>query len=131
MRVPAALIMGPADSHLTDFAREAQSMGIPCISGLTLSQLLALLQEGSAYVGNDSGVSHLAAVAGIETLVIFGPSDPLVWAPPGANTHVIRACWHDDENQVWPDPQEAPPELEDIKRILVPLIAAQDEKDNV
>ena len=131
MRPPVALIMGPADSHLAGFALEAQSMGIPCISGLTLSQLLALLQEGSAYVGNDSGVSHLAAVAGVEALVIFGPSDPLVWAPPGANVHVIRACWQEDENLLGPSSQEIPLELEDIQGILGPLIQAQEEKDSV
>lgn len=58
--------------------------------GLGLEQVAALLAGARLYVGNDSGVSHLAAAvegpAG-ETptaVVLFGPSDATVWAPPGA-----------------------------------------------
>ena len=37
-----------------------------------LDALRALLDCGDAYVGNDSGVSHLAAFSGLPTLVLFG-----------------------------------------------------------
>ncbi|MDR1520781.1 MAG: hypothetical protein LBU23_11685 [Planctomycetota bacterium] len=55
-----------------------------------LEELAALLAGAALYVGNDSGVSHLAAAvedaAGRtpEKLVVFGASDPGIWAPPGA-----------------------------------------------
>lgn len=56
-----------------------------------LSALMALLEPCSVYVGNDSGVSHLAAAAGTPTIALFGPTDPLVWGPVGRRVSVISA----------------------------------------
>ncbi|MDR2390700.1 MAG: glycosyltransferase family 9 protein [Planctomycetota bacterium] len=56
----------------------------------TLENLAGLLAHAGIYIGNDSGVSHLAAAVEDrtgktpDTLVIFGPSDARIWAPPGA-----------------------------------------------
>jgi hypothetical protein len=36
------------------------------------------------YIGNDSGITHLAAAAGTPAIAVFGPTDPAVWAPRGA-----------------------------------------------
>ena len=58
--------------------------------GLALPHLGALLQD-SVFVGHDSGISHLAAAAGARCVLLFGPTDPDVWAPRGENVHVIRA----------------------------------------
>ena len=53
--------------------------------GLPLRTLGALLAEAALFVGNDSGVSHLAAACGAPTLALFGPTDcrpcGLPWAP--------------------------------------------------
>ena len=35
------------------------------------------------YIGNDSGITHLAAAVGTPVLALFGPTDPEVWAPRG------------------------------------------------
>lgn len=42
------------------------------------------------YVGNDSGITHLAALLGLPTLALFGPSDPLIWRPYGRAVRVVR-----------------------------------------
>lgn len=42
------------------------------------------------YVGNDSGITHLAAAAGVPVVALFGPTDPAVWAPRGKST-VVRS----------------------------------------
>lgn len=42
----------------------------------TLPQALGVLAEAKAFVGNDSGLAHLAAAAGTPTAVVFGPTDP-------------------------------------------------------
>ena len=42
------------------------------------------LASARVYIGNDSGISHLAAAVGIPTIVLFGPTDPAVWAPCGS-----------------------------------------------
>jgi heptosyltransferase III len=41
------------------------------------------------YVGNDSGITHLAAAVGARTLAIFGPASPKIWIPRGPNVEVI------------------------------------------
>lgn len=51
---------------------------------LDFNQLVTLLQRAALYLGPDTSVSHLAAAAGTPTLAIFGPTNPLRWAPwPG------------------------------------------------
>jgi heptosyltransferase-3 len=42
------------------------------------------------YIGNDSGITHLAAAIGIPTLALFGPTDPGKWAPRGENVTILR-----------------------------------------
>ncbi|MGO9229549.1 MAG: glycosyltransferase family 9 protein [Bryobacteraceae bacterium] len=56
-----------------------------------LYELACWLAQASLYVGNDSGITHLAAAVGTPVLAIFGPTDPAVWAPRG--THVRVATW--------------------------------------
>ena len=55
-----------------------------------LDQLAEWLRGARLYVGNDSGITHLAAAIGVPTLVLFGPTDPRVWAPRGDHVRVIR-----------------------------------------
>ncbi len=50
----------------------------------------AALSRASLYVGNDSGVSHLAAGAGTPTLALFGPTDPRLWSPVGRAVRTLR-----------------------------------------
>ena len=59
--------------------------------GLPLPQLAALLARCSLFVGHDSGISHLAAAAGAPCLLLFGPTDPAVWAPANPQVHVLAA----------------------------------------
>jgi heptosyltransferase III len=49
-----------------------------------LYELACWLARARVYIGNDSGISHLAAAAGTPTIVLFGPTDPAVWAPSGS-----------------------------------------------
>lgn len=58
--------------------------------GLPLPVLGAVLADCRAYVGHDSGISHLAAAAGAPCVLFFGPTDPSVWAPANAGVTVIR-----------------------------------------
>jgi ADP-heptose:LPS heptosyltransferase len=57
---------------------------------LRLSQVAALLSRCTVYLGNDSGVTHLAASLGTCTVAIFGPSDARQWAPRGAKVRVAQ-----------------------------------------
>ena len=55
---------------------------------LPLPQLGAILEQ-SKFIGHDSGISHLAAAAGAPCLILFGPTDPGVWAPKNQNVRVL------------------------------------------
>jgi len=52
---------------------------------------LAAVLEDTVFVGHDSGISHVAAAAGANCILLFGPTDPNVWAPRNKNVHVLRA----------------------------------------
>jgi heptosyltransferase-3 len=52
---------------------------------------LAAVLEDAVFVGHDSGISHVAAAAGANCILLFGPTDPNVWAPRNKNVHVLRA----------------------------------------
>ncbi|HEX8078467.1 MAG TPA: glycosyltransferase family 9 protein, partial [Chthoniobacterales bacterium] len=47
--------------------------------------------QGQFFIGHDSGISHLAAAAGAGCLLLFGPTDPAIWAPANENVTVLRA----------------------------------------
>lgn len=50
----------------------------------------ACLGECSLYIGNDSGLMHMAAAAGTPTLGLFGPSHTSLYAPWGSNARALR-----------------------------------------
>jgi hypothetical protein len=56
---------------------------------LNLAQVAALLSRCNVYLGNDSGVTHLAGVLGVRTVAVFGPSDPRAWAPRGPKVSLL------------------------------------------
>lgn len=58
---------------------------------LPLTHLAAVL-ETTVFVGHDSGISHLAAAAGATCVLLFGPTNPEVWAPHGDHVEVIRSA---------------------------------------
>ena len=55
-----------------------------------LYELARWLAEARLYVGNDSGITHLAAAVGTPVIAIFGPTDPAIWAPRGENVRIVR-----------------------------------------
>ncbi|MDB6093397.1 MAG: rfaC 1 [Verrucomicrobia bacterium] len=55
-----------------------------------LDQVADHLARCSLFIGHDSGISHLAAAAGTKCLLLFGPTDPAVWAPPAPTVRVLR-----------------------------------------
>ena len=56
-----------------------------------LMELAQWIGRARAFIGNDSGITHLAAATGVQTIALFGTSDPGVWAPRGADVQVIRS----------------------------------------
>jgi len=74
-------VLGPAEEDLGPRLRESR---VAVVRGLELGTVAALAARVGVFVGNDSGVSHLAAAAGARGVVLFGPTDPARWRPRGA-----------------------------------------------
>ncbi len=93
--VRVLLLSGPADEAPTAAFRRSTRNPVVVAESPSLGALVALLARADAYLGNDSGVSHLAAAVGTPTVAIFGPTDPALWAPRGANRVIV--IWHGRE----------------------------------
>jgi len=74
-----------------------------------LYELIEKMSRARIYLGNDSGVSHLAAMTGVPTITLFGPSDDRQWRPVGPHVEVLRA---------------PPPHERDLTRLSVPDVMA-------
>jgi ADP-heptose:LPS heptosyltransferase len=61
---------------------------IDLVGTLTLPEAAACLARCTLFVGNDSGLMHLAAAAGTPTLGLFGPTQAAEYAPAGSRTAV-------------------------------------------
>jgi hypothetical protein len=82
---PWLLVLGPAEGDVRP------PPGARLARGLPLRTLGAVLARAGLFLGNDSGVSHLAAACGTRTLALFGPTDPAQWAPAGRAVLTLRA----------------------------------------
>ncbi len=79
----------------------------------SLSDVKSLLASASLFIGNDSGPAHMAAALGVPVTVLYGPSNPVVWAPwkPVAAEVLIRPAMADisiDEVQAAVERLKAP-----------------------
>ena len=85
------IIEGPADKEAVEEVTAGLN-GIPyvLIHDTPLKKLAALVSCASLFVGNDSGISHLAAALEVPTLAIFGPTDPRCWAPQGEHSFWLQ-----------------------------------------
>ena len=84
-------VVGEADREEAGvLAREMP--GLPVLGDLTLVELAGVLSECAMFLGNDSGITHLAAAVGLPVVALFGPSDADTWGPRGrGGVKVLRA----------------------------------------
>ncbi|MDQ7038993.1 MAG: glycosyltransferase family 9 protein [Aquificota bacterium] len=80
------------------------------------------LKKALIYVGLDSGVSHLASYVGVPSIVIYGPTDPVVWKPIGSK--VFQLSLGLECSPCFPDVCESRPCLDsaDLFKCLLPLL---------
>lgn len=83
-------ILGEADAAVGACVAQ-QAPDVPRLSDVTLVDLACALAHAKVFIGNDSGVTHVAAALGLRVVAIFGPSDPERWAPRGGHVTVLRA----------------------------------------
>lgn len=85
------VVLGPAEGSEVQEAFEGIGPNKPILAkGLSLLQLASVMEGCRLFIGNDSGISHMAAALGLSTVAIFGSTDPRVWSPKGERVLVIR-----------------------------------------
>jgi heptosyltransferase III len=83
------VVLGPAENRVL-WKKTIQPFHFGrMISGLSLPDLAYLLFLADSYIGNDSGITHLASMAAGETLALFNPTDPRRWGPLGQLTDIF------------------------------------------
>jgi ADP-heptose:LPS heptosyltransferase len=86
-----AVFAGPGETEraMAQPLLEALPQAIDLVGRLSLPEVAACLARTALFVGNDSGLMHLAASAGAPTLGLFGPTPSEEYAPAGARATVV------------------------------------------
>lgn len=84
MHLPVTIVGAESD----DFAPFA---AFDMLRGADLSVLKRTLQSATLFAGNDSGPAHMAAAFGLPVVVLYGATDPVVWAPWKTRSETIVA----------------------------------------
>ena len=90
LQLQIVLIQGPADEEAVNgfLCHIPLDKTYALFSNPSLAALTAFLSLADAYIGNDSGVSHIAAAVGCPSLVHFVSSNPHLWRPLGDHVHL-------------------------------------------
>ncbi|MFT4254627.1 MAG: glycosyltransferase family 9 protein [Caulobacter sp.] len=86
------ILGGPEDGRMVEELRMASARGrcIDLTGKVDLLTAYAALKRADLFIGNDSGLMHIAAAAGTPTVGLFGPSDERRYGPWGALTRAVR-----------------------------------------
>jgi heptosyltransferase-2 len=90
---PALLLVG-GEADRAAFASLAAAWSGRAVwfaQDLPLYHLAALLERCRLFIGHDSGISHIAAAVGTPSVLMFGATDPDVWAPANEKVYVLKA----------------------------------------
>jgi ADP-heptose:LPS heptosyltransferase len=87
------ILSGPAEENLHTINQKHLSeqglKNVRLVESHPLPVVTALLSLSTLYIGNDSGISHLASYLTPQVITLFGPTDPRLWAPKGKNVTLI------------------------------------------
>jgi len=89
--VEVLFLLGPAelDRYSKSVTKKISSFS-RCLAELSLVQVLGLLSCAGAFIGNDSGITHLAAGLGVRTFALFGPTNPSTYRPIGPAVAIVK-----------------------------------------
>ncbi len=88
----AIFLSGPVESEqFSDEVKKSMASVAKCLTDLSLTEVVGLLSCADGFVGNDSGITHLAAAMGVKTISVFGPTDPAVYGPIGPAVTVLTS----------------------------------------
>jgi len=88
--IDGVFLLGPAElARYSESTIRDMSSVATCLTDLSLTDVLALLSCTDGFIGNDSGITHLAAAMGVRTLAVFGPTNPAIYGPLGPDVRVL------------------------------------------
>ncbi|MHC4477331.1 MAG: glycosyltransferase family 9 protein [Planctomycetota bacterium] len=83
-------LLGPAEvERFSDQAIKNLAGVAECLTDLSLVDVVGLLGCAQSFIGNDSGITHLAGALGVRTIAVFGPTDPQLYRPIGPAVTVV------------------------------------------
>lgn len=84
-------LLGPVEEERMSVQdKQKIEIAAPLLSGLSLENVLGVISCADCFIGNDSGISHLAAAMGKKTITLFGPTNPVQYRPLGPNVYVLQ-----------------------------------------
>jgi ADP-heptose:LPS heptosyltransferase len=95
--IQVIFLLGPAEVEPSSNAppavllRKIEAAEANYLTDLSLTQVLELLSCADAFLGNDSGITHLSAAMGVKTIAVFGPTDPKIYSPVGPTITVVTS----------------------------------------
>jgi ADP-heptose:LPS heptosyltransferase len=84
------ILEGPADRKPVEYLLPFCVNQPIVLKGLDIMTAAGVLAHADLFVGQDSGVTHLAGLMGLRTIALFGPTDPDRWAPRGTHVTVLQ-----------------------------------------
>ncbi len=85
----SVVIASSKEKHLVEALKQKTSVPVIGLSDLSLPEVTALTSRAALFLGNDSGIAHIAAAAGAPCVVIFGSSNVAHWRPWTTNPNEI------------------------------------------
>jgi ADP-heptose:LPS heptosyltransferase len=86
------VLEGPADREPVERLLQLCANPPIVLKGLDLFTVAGVLAQARFFVGQDSGITHMAGLMGVPTVALFGPTDPDCWAPRGAHVTVVQGA---------------------------------------
>jgi ADP-heptose:LPS heptosyltransferase len=84
------ILEGPADAEaVSETLRQLGGTPPPVLRCDPPVLLKGILVHAALYLGNDAGTTHLSALIGTPTVAIYGPTDPVLWAPRGPEVRLL------------------------------------------
>ena len=114
-----AMLQGPADTEIVQqLCSQVGANSLLLINNWPLGKLAALIKESALYLGNDSGITHLAAACAIPTIALFGPTDARIWGPQGPQVSIAR--WQPESSAYRQSKtnREPPPETKAVWKLV-------------
>ena len=94
-KYPVLLLAGPSEAETLKMVQKhiephLQRGRLTVLENAPLLQVAAQLQQSRFFLGNDSGIGHLAGLVGVPMLGLFGPTDPVHKRPAGPYVETLQ-----------------------------------------